>query len=101
MMVAIPLTPVIERDDEEVASFQVFKHCLRVTFPRECIAERGAEPVENRGSNKEAPDVFRLGLQYLVDEIVGDVAIVAGEGIDESANVGARLHGKCGQLEPG
>src|SRR5437764_14718588 len=82
LMVAIPLTPVVERDDEKVSSFQVFQDPLPIAFARDGIAQRAAESVENRGSQEEAPDVLGLGLQYLFDEIVGDGTVVAGEGVE-------------------
>src|SRR5688500_20164631 len=99
MMVAIPRVAIVERDDEEVPSFEVFEERVGVAFPSDGLAQWAAEPVENGGSQKEAPDVFRLGLQYLFDQVIGDGPVVAGEGVDEATNVVARLHRKSRELE--
>src|SRR4051794_7698884 len=99
-MVAIPLAPVVERDDEEIASLEIFQNALPVALARERIAQWSAESVDDRGFQKEAPDAFGLRTQHLFDEIVGDVAVTAGECVDAPANVAAPLHGERRQLEP-
>ncbi len=49
MMVAIPLASIIERDDEQVSSFQVFQDGLPAALACDGIAQRAAEAVEKRG----------------------------------------------------
>src|SRR5918999_2811935 len=97
MMVAIPLAPVVESDDEQVPSLEVLQQRLRSRLTHDRVAQRAAHAIENRGSQQEAPDVWRLGLQHLFDQVIGDVAVVAGEAIDESTNVVAPLDCKRGQ----
>ncbi len=95
-MITIPLAVIIERHDKEVASFQCFQSCITVLLAGDGIAERTMQLIEHRGLEQEVPDTIGLTLQNLFDQIVHDLAVVAGEGPDEAGNILVALHGKRG-----
>src|SRR4028118_1563723 len=99
MVIAIPLAPVIQRNDEEVASLQGLQQRVAFLLAGDGIAQRANQPLENGGLEQEAPDVFGLTLQDLFDQVVHDVAVVSGESPDEPGNVLLSLHRKGRQLE--
>src|SRR4029079_1285743 len=92
VMIAIPFAFVVQRNDEEVGSLQVFQHRLAITHLRDGIAKRPSQTVQDRRLKQEAPDGVRLMLQYLLDQVVHDVAVVAGEGGNEAGDVVSPLH---------
>ena len=57
--------------------------------------------VEHGGLEQEAADCCGQPQQHLVDQVVHDGAVVAGEGPDEGGDVRAPLHRTRRQLEPG
>ena len=52
-------------------------------------------------SSRKLAHLRRLARQHLLDQVVHDVAVVAGERGDERADVGTSLHGQRGQLQRG
>src|SRR6188508_2829654 len=84
MVIAVPLPPVIEGDQEEVGSLQDFEDGLAVALAGDGIAERRSQAVEDGGANQERPDVVRLPPKHLLYEVIDDVPVVAGERGDES-----------------
>ena len=65
------------------------------------VAQRAVQPIQQAGAQQEGADLFGLPLQYLLDQVVDDVAVIAREAGDESADVRASLHGQRRQLERG
>jgi len=57
VVIAIPTTLVVERNDEEVAPFQDAQHRLAVAPPGDGIAERAIQPVKDAGVQEEHPDL--------------------------------------------
>ena len=98
-MVAIPAAAVVERDQEQVPSIERLQHGLATALAGDGIAQRAAQPVQDGGLQQEAPDLFGLTLQDLLDQVVDDVAIVPGEALDEAGDVVSTLHRKRRQLE--
>ena len=49
LMIAIPLALVIERNDEQVATFQGLQRPSAIFLPGDGIAQRATQPVENGG----------------------------------------------------
>src|SRR5674476_194032 len=60
MVVAILLAAVIERDQEEVSPIQSLQHCPAAVLAGDGIAQWAAEPVQDRGLQQEAADLFGL-----------------------------------------
>ena len=65
------------------------------------IAQRATQPFENGGLEQEAANQVGLTLQHLFDQIVHDIAVVAGERPDELANVVAPAQRERRQLKSG
>ena len=101
VVVAIPLAAVVERDQEQVAALQRLQHGLAAVLAGDGIAQRAAQPVQDGGLQQEVPDLVGLALQHLLDQVVDDVAVVAGEAGDEAGDVVAPLHRQRRQLERG
>ncbi len=101
VVVAVPAATVVERDDEQVGAVERLQHGGAVVAAGDGVAQRTAQPIENRGLNKEIPHTFGLPIEHLVDQVVDDVAVVARESGDEPGDVVAALHRQRGQLQRG
>ena len=77
VVVAVPLPPVVERDDEEVGALERHQGRLAAVASRDGVAERPGESLEDRRPQQELADVRRLAGEDLLAEIVHDVAVVA------------------------
>ena len=80
---------------------QRLEHRLAAALAGDGIAQRAAQPVEDRGLQQEVADLLGLALQDLLDQVVDDVAVVAGEAGDEAGDVVAALHRQRRQLQRG
>ena len=104
VMVAIPASFAVERDDEQVLPLQVVEQPLTVGSIGQRVAQVGGEQIEHRRLEQEPAHAGRLPVQDLLDQIVQDEAVAAGEGVDESGDVlGGRAggDGQRGQLQSG
>src|SRR5687767_5415520 len=99
MVVAVPLAPFVERDDEDVSAFQPIKDRLPIVLARHRITERRIEAVQNGSPQQELADSAALPLQHFIDQVIHDVAVVAGERCYERRRVVPALHGKSGELK--
>src|SRR6185295_5664045 len=79
MVIAIPLAPRVERYEEEIRALDPLEQLDRVGALRDGIAERPREPVENGCPEQERSDVIRLAGEHLVEQVVDDLPIIAGE----------------------
>ena len=61
VVVAVPLAAVVERDQEQVAPVQRLQDRLAAGAPGDGIAQRTAQPVQDRGLQQEGPDISRTG----------------------------------------
>ncbi|MEZ5298441.1 MAG: hypothetical protein R2697_19860 [Ilumatobacteraceae bacterium] len=87
MVIPVPLASVVEGDDEQVRTVELFEHPLAVAVAGEFVAQRSAQPIEHRCRQQEAPHRGRLVIEHLVDEVVEDEPIVAGETAHERGGV--------------
>src|SRR6266508_823549 len=94
VVIAIPLAPVIQRNDKEVAAMERLQPRTAVVLAGDGIAQRATQPFENGGLEQEAANQFGLTLQHLFDQIVHNVAVVAGKRPDELGTVIATPHGE-------
>ncbi|HET9416625.1 MAG TPA: hypothetical protein VFP30_03710 [Candidatus Limnocylindria bacterium] len=99
MVVAVPLPPVVERHEEQVASIEGLKHGRRVVSTSNGVTDRTREPIEDRSLQQEASDVIGLPSEDLLDEVVDDVTIPAGKARDEAGGIVPALHGEGSQLK--
>jgi hypothetical protein len=101
VVIAIPPTAIIKRDQEQVASVQCVQHRLPTRPAGDRITERAAQPVQDAGLQQEIPDLLGLALQDLLGQVVDDVTVVPGEAGDELGDVVSPLDRQCCQLERG
>ncbi len=101
MVIPVPVAPVIERHDEQVAAVKCLEPRPAACHFSDCIAQRPAEPAQERGLEQEVADFGGLTLQDLFGQVVDDVAVVPGEAGDEAGDVVATLHRKSSELERG
>lgn len=104
VMVAVPTPFVVEPDQEQVVPLQDVEHPPTVGSFGQGVAQVGGQLVEHRGGEEELAHRGRLPVQDLLDQVVEDEAVTAGEGVDESGDLRrGRLgrDGQRGQLKPG
>jgi hypothetical protein len=96
VVIAIPVTPIIQRDDKEVTALQGLQPRLASLLAGDGIAQWTMQAVENSGLEQEVADRAGLPLQDLFDQIVHDISVVAGEGPDELGSILPAPQGKRG-----
>ncbi len=106
VVVAPPPALVVEGDDEEVGPFERLQHLLPVVSAGQRVTEAAGELVEHAGVEEEGPDAVGLGVEDLLEEVVEDEAVAAGELLDEPLDAagpgrGAPACRERGELEPG
>ena len=99
VVIAVPPAPVIEWDDQEVGSLEPLQHGLSTSAFGYGVAERPAELVKDARAKEKASDLVGLSGEYLLHQVIDDVAVVAGETGDEAGNVVTSLHRKRCQLQ--
>ena len=101
VVVSVPLATCVEWDHEEIPAIEDLERGLTAILSRDRIAQGTGQPVEDGGPQQEPAHVVGLSLQHLLDEVVDDEAIVAGETRDEARDIVSALHREGGQLERG
>ena len=101
VVIAVPLPPVVERNQEQVAAIEGLEHGLAAALPGDRVAQRAVEPVQDGGVQQELADLAGLALQHLLDQVVDDVAVVPREAGDEPGDVVSSLHRQRRQLQGG
>jgi hypothetical protein len=101
VVVAVPVPAVVQRNEEQVRPLQRLQHGLPVFVAGQGVAQGAVHPAQDRCLQQEAPDVVRLSLEHLTDEVVDDVAVVTGEAGDELGRVLPTLHRQRRQLQSG
>jgi hypothetical protein len=93
-VVAVPLASVVERDYEQVGSIELLQNGLAGTVGGDGVAELPTELLEDARAQQEASDRLGLAGEYLLDQVIDDIAVVPGEPGDEVGDVVASLHRK-------
>ncbi len=99
VVVAVPLPLRIEREEEEVRAGDRVEHRRRQRAPRDGIAQRRGESLQNGRAAEEQAHVLGLGSKDLLAQVVDDAAVVAGERLDVLARVIASAKRERGQVE--
>ena len=99
VMVAIAVARIVERNDEQVASLEALQQRLRARLAGDRVAQRTIQSIEDGGAEQESTDGVGLREEHFLDEVVGDVAIVAREGPNELLHVAMMLERQRRQLE--
>jgi hypothetical protein len=87
LMVAIPLAAVVQRHHKQVRRLQLAQQRGRPSGLEHGVAQRTGQPLQHRGPQQEPPQLRWLALQHLDDQIVGHMAVTAGESGDEPAGI--------------
>ena len=104
VVVAVPRTLGVQRDQEQVVPLQVREHRGAPALSADGVAQGAGEPVEHRGPQQEVADVGRLTRQDLVGQVVQDEPVAAGERLDEVRDLrpgGDRPQRQCRELQAG
>ena len=65
------------------------------------LAQRTIQALEDGCLEQEGAHMLGLALQNLFNQVIHDIAVIAGEGLDEPGNIVLTLHRKRGQLQTG
>jgi len=101
MVIAIPLSLLVERYDKQVGSLQVFQDFLAILLTKHCIAEWPAQTIQDGCLQQKVLYVFRLSRKHFFDQIIEDKAVTPGEASNEPCEIVAALHRKGDEMQPG
>src|SRR6202034_3218868 len=101
MVVAVPLSVVVEGHEEKVVALDDVEDLRRVGRPGDGFAERRAEPVQDGGPRQELPDLDGLAAQHFLSQEVDDKAVVAAELADEGPRRGMAVKGERREVDTG
>ena len=101
VVVAIPLRILVEGDEEQVRRVGLFQQAIAMGAPGHGLAQLPAQAGEDRGLEKEIPDVGRLPVEHLLREVGQDVAVAAAEAGNESRGIPLAAHRQPCQLQAG
>ena len=111
VVVAEPAPLAVEGDQEQVGPLQPLdqgrggpgarRRPGQLRGGQQRVAEGRAEACEHGAAQEQLAQLGRLPAVDLVEQIVEDIAVAAGEGLDEAGGVGVPLEREPGQLEAG
>ena len=79
VVVAEPPAAIVERDDERIRAREGLKRIRGVVRAQHRIAQGWGHPVEDRRTEQEPLEIARLARNYLLQEIVGELLLCAGQ----------------------
>jgi hypothetical protein len=91
-----PVAFVVQGDEEQVGALQSFQHVLAIGITGDHVAEWAAEAVQDRGLQQERLDPPWLSLQYLLAQVVQDVAMGSRQLSQERVRIRTLTQGQCG-----
>ena len=101
VVIPVPVASIVERDEEQVRTVELFQRRSPVGSRGDRVAESAGQAVEHRGLQQERSDRFGLAVEHLLDEVVDDEAVVAGEVVDERSDVVAVVQRQRCELQRG
>jgi len=101
VVVAVPTSLVIQRDDKQVRPLEHFQHGLAPLLTRHRIAERSAQALQETGAQQKRLHRLRLPREHLFREVVEHIAMAAGEGREKLRDIRSALQRERGQLQAG
>ena len=79
MVEPVPLAPLVERDDQQVAAMEVFEHGSRAAAVEEVVAQRAREPFEGRYPQQQVRDIGPDARQHDLGEVLDHHSGVASD----------------------
>jgi hypothetical protein len=99
VVIAVPLAPGVERDEQQVRVLQVSQQRARLLPLGDGVAQGAAETFQDAGLQQERPELGWLAGENLGGQIVNEVAVVAGEALDQRARIGSAAERERGQVD--
>ena len=93
--------PVVERQHEQIGLLCPPQHLLGIVAAGDRVAQRGAEPVEDRRLSQPAPQLRVEAAEHLGREVLHQVLVLAGEPHDRPGGVAAAAQRQRGQVQRG
>lgn len=87
LVVAVPLALRVERHEQRVRTFQLRQQRGRARTIEHRVAQVTAHTVEDRGLQEERAQLRCLAREDVAGQVVDEIAIVAGELLDEGARI--------------
>jgi len=103
-VIAIPGGVVVAWDQEQIGARKLFEQQRAVASAGDGIAERGRQAMEKGRAQQKVLDRGRLRCQHFVKEILQNVAMASGKGVQKALDFGWRLpvmEGKGRQAQAG
>ena len=100
VVVAVPLTAIVERDDERVRARERLERIGRVVRPEHRVAEGRRHPIEDRRAEQERLEIVRLPPQDFLEEVVRDLGLRTGQTGGAGGRVVAVAGRECCQRDP-
>jgi len=97
VVVAVPATLVVERDDEQILTLKDLQHRLTVAATGQGVAQAAGQLVEHGRVEQEPAHLVRLPVQNFLYEVVENEPVAPGERLDKPRDVtrpvaGAGMH---------
>ena len=86
-VVAEPVPPIVEADDEAVATLELLERLGSAGRSRQCVGKGSADAVEDRRPDKELAGPGREVVEDLGREVVGNRPLVARDARDLTAGI--------------
>jgi hypothetical protein len=99
MMEAVPAALLVQGNQEQVGPLEVLQHVLAIGAFGDRAAQWTTQPLQDGGSEQELPDPVGLSLEHLLAQVVEDVAMGSGEGVQKSVGFRVVAQGQRGQLQ--
>jgi hypothetical protein len=99
VMEAVPAALLVQGDQEQVGALECLEHVLAVGIAGDRVTKRAGETLEDRRPEQERPHPVRLALQYLLAQVVEDVAMSSRERTQEGIGVRSLTEGQRGKLQ--
>jgi hypothetical protein len=91
VVIAIPTSLVIKRDDKQVCPVERFQHALAPLPLCHRLAERSAQALEDAGVQEKLLHHRRLPCEHLFAQVVQHIAMAAAKGSQKSGHIGSAL----------
>jgi hypothetical protein len=100
VVVAVPLASLVERHQEQVGALDTLELLRGVPIARHGVAQRRAEPLQDRGAQQELAKPLRLFRQDLL-QVVADMSVVRRQRLHAGVPVRVRLDRQRPEPEAG
>src|SRR4051794_13324776 len=97
-MIAIPLSLAVKRDEKDIGLLEPAQGLLAVSLLHDGITQRDREALQNGCGKQKGLHFLRLTSQYLLSQIVQDVALIPTGLLQQAERISLLGQGKTQQL---